>query len=164
MFLSVPLANGDDSMHWIVIGLAALTIIYVVMRPALRRKKDPLDKSPFSLSQQRAVERDMSNLLVEMSEMARQITAQLDTRAAKLQALIDEAERKIVELDRLRDSREPSSHDKPAEAPPAALPPINPRYQEIYTLADGGSTAPEIAHRLNRPQGEVELILALRSR
>ena len=40
---------------------------------------------PASLASQCAVERDMSHLLVEMSEMARQITAQLDTRAAKFE-------------------------------------------------------------------------------
>ena len=40
----------------------------------------------------------MSNLVVEMSEMARQITAQLDTRAAKLELLIKEADEKIARL------------------------------------------------------------------
>jgi hypothetical protein len=40
----------------------------------------------------------------------------------------------------------------------------DPRYEQVYTLADQGSTAQEIARKLDRPSGEVELILALRTR
>jgi len=38
------------------------------------------------------VERQMQSLLVELSEMSRQISAQLDTRSAKLELLIKEAD------------------------------------------------------------------------
>jgi hypothetical protein len=38
------------------------------------------------------------------------------------------------------------------------------RYQQIYALADDGQTAPEIATTLDRPRGEIDLILALRAR
>jgi hypothetical protein len=37
------------------------------------------------------------------------------------------------------------------------------RYREIYTLADYGYQAHDIAHRVGTPLGEVELILGLRS-
>jgi hypothetical protein len=36
------------------------------------------------------------------------------------------------------------------------------RYHEIYTLADYGYQAHDIAHRVGTPLGEVELILGLR--
>jgi hypothetical protein len=165
-FLSFPAVS--DSMQWVVFALGAVTIIYVaVIRPSLRRRKDPFEKTPpLSLSTQRAVEHDMSNLLVEMSEMARQITSQLDTRAAKLEALIAEAERKIAELKRLSGSESAT----PTPAAPALrlvkddAPPPDPRHQRIYTLADEGRSAHEIAQALNCPQGEIELILALRAR
>jgi DNA-binding NarL/FixJ family response regulator len=41
---------------------------------------------------------------------------------------------------------------------------IDSRHMEIYTLADEGHDSREIARRLSRPLGEIELILALRSR
>src|SRR5947208_2306783 len=98
------LAIGSESMQWFVYALAGITVVYVVfIRPMSKQKKDPLSKGPiFSPSQQRAVEREMQNLLVELSEMARQITAQLDTRSEKLNLLIQEADAKIAELRRLK--------------------------------------------------------------
>ncbi len=44
----------------------------------------------------------------------------------------------------------------------AAEPALDPRHAEIYVLADQGRSSREIAHQLRRPDGEVELILALR--
>ena len=43
-------------------------------------------------------------------------------------------------------------------------PPVERRYEEIYLLADYGFDAPEIAHRVGSPVGEVELILGLRGK
>jgi hypothetical protein len=159
------LALTEDA-KWVLYGLAVVTMAYIVLRPFMRRKKDPLEKAPqFGLSQQRAVEREMSNVLVQLSEMARQVTGQLDTRAAKLEALMDEADRKIEELKRLTAGSEGQSDfaAKPATAArePAA---VDPRHREVYALADQGRSVGEIARQLGRPQGEVELILALRMR
>jgi hypothetical protein len=163
----------DSSQMWIFFALVMMALVYVLMlRPMMRRKKDPLERgSGFnSLSQQRSVERQMQNLLVELSEMSRQISAQLDTRSAKLELLIREADEKIAALRRAGDGR----FDAPAgaapdealqaEAAPAPEPPaaLDPRHAEVYVLADEGRDAGEIATALNRPRGEVELILALR--
>lgn len=154
------LAAVDESTRWMLISVAALTVIYAVVRTRFK-KKDPLDDPPHfsSLSQQRGVEREMSNLLVELSEMSRQISAQLDTRAAKLDLLIREADEKIAALKNLG-----TMPDTPA--PPLRLvqppPDIDPRHAEIYALADQGRSASDIARQLNRPTGEIELILALR--
>lgn len=160
----LALSDGEKSVLY---ALGALTMAYVVLRPMMKRKKDPLEKMPqFGLSQQRAVEREMSNVLVQLSEMARQVTGQLDTRAAKLEALMDEADRKIEELKRLTAGGTPlPPSESVQQAPPVRQPaPVDPRHQEVYTLADEGHDTAEIARRLGRPQGEVELILALRMR
>ncbi len=99
MDVLLPLALSNDKMSWVVYMLGAITVVYIVVRPMMRRKKDPLATLPsLGVAQQRHVEREMQNLLVEMSEMARQITAQLDTRAAKLEALLREADQKIEQL------------------------------------------------------------------
>jgi small-conductance mechanosensitive channel len=153
------LAASDDSKQWIMYGLIALPIVYfLVVRPMLRKSKDPLEKFPsIGLSQHRTVEREMSNLLVELSEMARQITAQLDTRSAKLQALIQEADQRIARLQQ-------SSAAPPAPTTDAATeqPSLDQRHMDVYALADQGRSPDQIAQQLNRPKGEVELILALR--
>jgi hypothetical protein len=46
----------------------------------------------------------------------------------------------------------------------AARPPVDRRYEEIYTLADYGLDTAEIAHRVGSPVGEVDLILSLRAK
>ena len=163
----LPLA-ASEAVQWAVYAVGALTIVYVVMRPGFRKKKDPLANSgpKLGLAQQRSVEREMSNLLVELSEMARQITGQLDTRSAKLEALMQDADKKIAELKRLSSSskRIESDSDSVITRPMAniTVPSNDLRYTAIYDLADAGRTAQEIANELDRPRGEVELILALR--
>src|SRR5687767_11811983 len=98
------LAAGNDPMQWVIYAMGFLVIIYLILRP-LAKKKDPLEGVPkFSLSKQRTVEREMSNILVELSNMARQVTAQIDTRAAKLEVLMQDADQRIAELKRLENA------------------------------------------------------------
>lgn len=175
--------DSNNSAIYIGLGVAGLIYIFVI-RPMMRKKADPLDRAPnyASAAQQRATERQMQSLLVDLSEMARQVTAQLDTRAAKLEALIQQADQRIAAL------REAQS-GLPAMPPPTRVletnidvppmidaepvlpaarvelpPPIDPAHAEIYLLADEGWAAGEIAGKLGRPRGEIELILALRGK
>ena len=159
---SFPLMDLSDPIaRWLVICLAILTIIYAVVRPMFRRK-DPLNRpSSFtSLAQQRSVERQMQNVLVELSEMARQISAQLDTRAAKLEMLIKEADQKIAALN--KGSSAPAAPNGQSDEIADSAPSVDPRHARIYALADAGQSASQIAQELNQPSGEIELILALR--
>ncbi len=105
----------------------------------------------------------MSSLLTELAQMARQISAQLDTRAARLEALIREADERI---DRLRSMQEAegATHPPAPSQPSAANSEQQQRYGQIYGLADEGDSADRIAQKLEMPKGEVELILALRAR
>jgi hypothetical protein len=163
---------ATDPMQWIIYAMIALAVSYIVLRPMMRKRKDPMEKPPnFSLAEQRAVERQMSDLLVELSEMARKVSAQLDTRSRKLELLIHDADEKIAELKRLteeqampprleRRAREPEGPPPTGAGKDEAM--IDARYSAIYDLADQGRSPQEIAHELDRPQGEVELILALR--
>jgi hypothetical protein len=171
--LDIPLT--PEQRGWAALAVAVVCLGYLLFRPRFR-KKDPLEPAAFgSLSQQRSVERQMQNLLVELSEMTRQMNAQLDTRAAKLEVLLKQADDRIAALQRL-DATAPKAMESSTGPPiqdfipetatteaPAPLQ-LDPRHREIYTLADEGHGAKEIATRLNRPSGEVELILALRPR
>jgi hypothetical protein len=165
----------DPYFQWVLIAAAVGTLFYAVVRPAMRKKKDPLTKTPTmsSLAQQRNVERQMQNLLVELSEMTRQITAQLDTRSQKLQMLIDDADQRISTLKQLQQPITPSPNLAPviprSDLVPRNIPIPDPRpettddqHRPIYALSDQGRSATEIARQLDRPRGEVELILALR--
>lgn len=174
---------ADDSTKWLVIGCAMLALVYFVLRPMAKRKDPLAGQSPRgTLSKQRSVEREMSNLLVELSEMSRQITGQLDTRATKLELLLKEADEKIEALRAAsagapgpaaerREWTGPSAERRallddpePADVPDRRPAPVDPRHAEVYALADAGRNAREIAQDLGRPSGEIELILALRPR
>jgi hypothetical protein len=165
------LFSGKDSTQWIVLGVGGIATLYLLIRPRLKARKDPLEHRPsLSVSQQRQLERDMSNLMVEMLETARQMTAQLDTRAARLEVLIQQADGRLAALKAgtasgaggaetastvIGDDIAMSAIDR-HETPP------NPRHAEVWAMADQGRSPPEIARQLNRPSGEIELILALR--
>ena len=174
-----PLAAADaaprqsDPIALIAIALGAMILVYfTVLRPRARKanKPDPLATPPSqrqSLAGERAAERQMQMLLVELEQMSRQMSAQLDTKAARLDALIREADAKISALNaglakaksgRLVDGLVAGTLGPAAESGLAALA----RHKEIYDLADAGESSRAIAGKLKRPTGEVELILALR--
>ena len=111
-----------------------------------------------SLAGQRAVERQLTELIVELEKMARQMTAQIDTRAAKLELLIEEADVRLAALKAAGASMPPAiASERGKEISDAH----DPRYDGIYDLAAQGHSARQIAQQLNRPDGEIELILAL---
>jgi hypothetical protein len=175
----LPLALTSET-QWIMIAVGSAFMMYIILRPWIAGKKgrasDPLANQPFrtSLAQQKALERDMQNLVVELHAMARQMSAQVETRVAKLELLLEEADGKIARLERQTRDAEPmpqpiaadrptmriASSDANVESPPGT----NDRYAELYDLADQGLDARAIATRLQRPAGEIELILALRLR
>ena len=224
------LAELTAPVQWAVLGVAVLGTAILLFKPKFL-KRDPLSRSPqsTSLSQQRSVERQMQTLLVELSEMSRQVTASLDTRATKLDLLIREADQKIAiltslqangapsggpdfrmndlpersmaiakengpseQLLRLSDSTldnltrdnstrdnstrgnstfgDPTSRDRSLNEVAQSMSSLSTaspydddaRHAEVYLLADQGQTSAEIAAQLRRPNGEIQLILALR--
>ena len=175
---AVP-GHGPSGTQWLVVCAGILTIAYAVLRSGRRKKADPLANPPAqaSLAQQRSVERQMQTLLVELSEMAREITAKLDTRSTKLALLIDDADDKAARLQRVLDDCRAvlSASAAPPPPPPAAARPesepsvvladeSDPRHKPVYELSDQGVSAADIARQLALSRSEVELIQALRPR
>ena len=165
-----PLSFSANAPAWLLMGCAVMAVMYMMMRP---RKRDPLAGGGIvrsSLAQQKALERDMQNVIVELSELTRSMSAQLETRAAKLEILIHDADGRIAALAR-------ANADAPV-APPVTGPilataaePVRSmrlvqdsedRWNDVYRHADEGASITEICRSLNRPRGEVELIMALR--
>jgi hypothetical protein len=178
-FILLESSTPTPATSWAAIAIGVATIVYVAFVRPLRKKKDPLAKPPADtgLARQRGIEREMSNLLVELSEMARQMTAQLDTRSAKLEALLREADEKIALLRSVAHGGGPgvSAHGVLVEAKlleadavmrsaEESIAAVDPRHAEVYDLADEGQSPQDIARQTGRPRGEVELILALRGR
>jgi len=181
------LSSLPANAQYFLMAIAIAAIALTVFRPKFKKRGDPLSRpeSAASLSQQRGVERQMQNLLVDLSEMSRQITAQLDTRSLKLELLIKEADEKIARMETLASRPNPDGQSTNGNGPygfgtevqPAGLPPrpvetsnlapapeIDGRHLTIYALADEGTSVRDIASKLDRPTGEIELILALRPR
>ena len=126
-------------------------------------------------------ERDRVNeLMVDAEELARRLAALLDSKAERVERLLDRAEQRLLELEakerslgstptaegepRIRTHRVAFAEPADSESAPDAI-----RYEsddpvavEIYRLSDEGKSPVEIAKSLGEHTGKVELILALR--
>ncbi len=108
-----------------------------------------------------------------MHELARDLTAQLDSKIRVLELLIRQADDAAARLSQAsakssdRDDRPVSRRVEAPPSPPRKAVPLriadNPRFERVYALADAGMTAPRIANQIGSQVGEVELILSLRS-
>lgn len=157
----LDLSQIEPFQKWALVCVAALTILYAVMRPWKKRRNPSARPIGFSPAAQREIEKQMTELIVELEGMARQMTAQLDTRSAKLEMLIKEADSRIAALE--RGNATPPSPANSAETPAQSVIPDS-RYMQIYDLAEQGHSPRQIARQLSRQDGEIELILALKAR
>ncbi len=80
----------------------ALIVTSLVMSMRKRRKQAGQQITPYEeverIKQQRGVRGDMEDLMVEVEQMAKRVGAQLDAKAIRLERLIDEADRRMAEL------------------------------------------------------------------
>jgi DNA-binding NarL/FixJ family response regulator len=150
----------DDALIAVAFLAAALSMCVLVRKRFARQ-------SPVHHP---TVERDIQQLLTELAQMASNITHELDARTATLKTLLKEADEKIAVLRATSNSRSQVGTERSAVPDPAPPDPVissssapDPRYIDVYTLADQGQSSQQIAQHLGRPSGEVELILALRS-
>lgn len=94
----------------------------------------------------------------DMEQLARRLSALLDSKAERIEILIERADQRI---DQLRALEQSASSSQPADAAEIDEPP-DPRAARIYELADRGYSEVEIARELAEQTGTVELVLALR--
>ena len=109
---------------------------------------------------------------VEVETLARRVGAQLDNRAARLEALIEEADAAANRLEAAQRATR-ALHQRPLPdlmaATAGASEPATPRTtvpprltHDVHALADAGHDAQAIARATEQPIGTVTLILALR--
>jgi len=164
---------------YLVLGVVIIAVSLIAVatrRRASDRVPNPRDYAREQISrlrEERGVKQDMENLLVQLSELARQINAQIDTRFAKLEKVIADADERISTLEALLRRAanlqkidlvvdEQADHAGEQQSPPAAQQHLDPRYAKIYELADQGLSPIDIARQTGYTTGEVELILNLR--
>ncbi|MEL7237344.1 MAG: hypothetical protein AAGK78_00665 [Planctomycetota bacterium] len=169
----------DEQTSTLVIGVAILGAVYLfVLRPLTqkrkggrrgRKKADPLATPPTqrtSLAAERAGERHMQSLVLELEKMTRELGNQIDTKTARLEALLEEADLRTQQLTKLLGQGKAAelTQDVIASTPgrsESGLAALD-KHRDIYDAADSGKSASDIARDLDRPAGEIELILALR--
>jgi hypothetical protein len=114
--------------------------------------------------------REIEDVMLELDKLAREVHGRLDTRFAKLEVVIRDADERIAKLERLTGSPEPKSAPRvdvtlSEEQPDAPVPPptmADSPHADVYRLADAGLTEMKIAEETGKTMGEVELILTLR--
>ena len=128
--------------------------------------------------------RDHERWEVRMHDLARELSAQLDSKTSALIQLVNQAERRIAELEALLEQSTSAGESHvsldltssvgtqaeglsiPAEVSEPAIErtsgAVTTRQAEIFNLADAGHTSRAIAERVGAPIGEVELMLGLR--
>lgn len=170
---------------------AVIFILFILNRSARRRRMGiarPRDEQPThgETARVQRLKREMEQLLVELNEFAREVNGQIDTRFAKLEQSISDADRRIAELRRLEGQSGRSSdidrHVLRANADAAAgvrgeSSVVRSRASttssvgtevssedRVYQLSDMGRTPTEIAQAMRCTVGEIELILNLRGR
>lgn len=173
-----PVAALDNGFFLLLVMLCLVMISVAMLRRSQQRQATAREVTREQLARlrdQRDIRFSMDELLVQLEEVARRVSAQVDTRFAKLEAVIREADERIARLEKL------TGHSPPAPAPASAADaagptqmaepphaadrpkPSNERQRRIYELADQGTSSLVIADALQMPVGEVELILSLRT-
>lgn len=159
-----------------------LVTTWAMMR--LRQRRRRADMQPTASEQidrnrqARGLRGDLEQVMVEVEQLAKRFSAQLDAKSMRLEKLIDEADQRLAKLESLQ----PPEVSPPAEvSPKVSEPPVeaveadalptsqvaapddeNELAASVYRLADAGNDAIEIARALGEHVGKVELILALR--
>ncbi|UCC30386.1 MAG: hypothetical protein JSU86_19570 [Phycisphaerales bacterium] len=173
--LTVAQTGGIDALQMVMLALAvgALAIVLLSTR---RRIRESQRLSPTAarrryaeLQEEVKVSRNLEQVMLELDQLSRQIHGRIDTKLARLEAVIRDADERIDRLSRLiRTTKGESAQEftldreGPDEAHSAQSDIVDDRHAPIYELADSGKSPVEIARQVGKTTGEVELILALK--
>lgn len=111
----------------------------------------------------------MDAMLDDGRELTERLASVLDEKAARLEELLEHAERRIAELEKLVAANgwdgigdgTGLSLRRPTENAAGGIEPMT---EKIYALADSGLKPLQIAQQLHQHIGKIELILALRGK
>ncbi|MEM8783254.1 MAG: hypothetical protein AAGE65_10435 [Planctomycetota bacterium] len=179
--ISVALAQAGDLAEEppYVVALLVLGVLFVTasMMVGLRNRKKRTVQNVTAreqlerVKQREGLKRDLESLAVEIEEMARRVGAQLDNKAARLEALIDQADATVQRLERARLAMLNPVQTAPASNAGAEGDDANPHVPpgqdrltvDVVRLHAQGMSADQIAQAVGEDAGKVELILALQN-
>ena len=174
-----------------VIMVSAFLLLRTMSRVRQGQRKVGLpakDRVTMDLPKARGLHHQIQQLMAELAELSRQINGQIDTRVAKLEILQRDADQRIALLQSLLSqtasgvgdplpqnaikphSKSVTNSSESVEITPEApgsLPEGNnsvepsPETQIVLNLARQGKSPLAIAQEIQRPLGEIELILAI---
>ena len=157
-----------------LLGAAGLTLIMMSTARRIRRSRSAptadVRRHYAEFSKRSGSGREADDALRELDQLSREVIGRLDTRFAKLEAVIRDADRRIDHLSRLlREARgEPvvdvviGDESRSTPSPSGAKPGDAELQDRVQRLHDAGRSPFEIAESIGRPVGEVELMIALR--
>jgi hypothetical protein len=176
--------NAAAGMTTLLLVLCGIVIMIVLLRRHQFRSATGRDMAREQLARirdQNKLRNSLDELLVQLEEASRRVGAQLDTKFAKLETVIRDADDRLARLEHALGPLGDRPAQTPASAEPAArraqgrgggrdrVPsddttsgPGDPRFQRVCELVDAGATPIQAAEELGMPLGEVELILNLR--
>ena len=173
-FVAVTSGRVDTTQIVLLgLGLVGLTILILSTHRRIRRSQRQPRKSIREVlaetEARQSATRDLEAVMLELDQLSRDIHGRIDTKLARLDVLIREADQRIAKLSepgRAAES-EPTleitlDQADPYGPQPSVRPAREDSHSAIYSLADRGLSPGQIAQNLNRLSGEVELILALR--
>lgn len=104
MILSIPTVSGN-SMWPVLLVLGGTAVMMMLLRRRGSRARlsgrEMIDEQKERFLRRRDSHRAADDLLVQLEELARRIGADVDTRYAKLEAVIRDADERIARLERL---------------------------------------------------------------
>ena len=178
-------ASNQFNLPWqVVAGVMIFTCALIITtrrrasratspRGSARRQRELADR-------RRGREEELREIMIQLETLAREVTAQIDTRYHKLEAVIRDADRRIAELRALANSAgeapgglDVTVDDVVVDDGKAAMAGgrtdvLSPGGRidrvAVWRLADEGHGPDEIARMLAQPIGEVRLILDVRQR
>ena len=145
-------------LSMVFMGIGAVALAYTFMR--MIRKGRPPRPGEVDPAERVAAVRDraasqgkgtLDGVMADATELSQRLAAQLDSKAARLEQLIAEADAKIAALEARGGS---AAREEPED----------PRHAEVLAMSGRGMSAVEIARATGMPTGQVELIVALRKR
>jgi hypothetical protein len=166
--------KSDDLTVYIMLGGGFLIIAVVMLRNLRRRVARSEEHDRLSVGQRvaqtkpaRDVHDKIGELMAELADLSRGINGQLDTRMARLEILLAQADETIEKLsgDGTQEPMAPQRggrEKKPALAGQGMR--LTAMEQKIVDMANKGAEVRQISKDTGRPAGEIELILALKQR
>ena len=126
--------------------------------------KYPIEPKP--RPQQSTQQTQSRELAADMKELTDRLSSQLEAKAARIEALLIQADARIIELKYLAAHTSDAPVARIGSNEPRSLKlenPIDPLQQKVYDLSDAGMAPVDIARVVQQPTGHIELILNLRA-